>query len=472
MKKAILLPIILLFLASFVLAQNVDIKINAIVDEIFEDETAEYNLTIINQNMVEDKFQLTGISTNFVIRTVPKLELVEIPANSFEKFMLYIKPRSTVEMGPYRVPFKIKSLESGDIYAVEVPVRVMSRDEPDKEYPLQVALTVTFDTKFDPRESIPIQIHLKNRNMRDIPELTVMIEGGLFSKTYTTSLGPREEKGSELLFDINPLAKPDEHELSVKVLSEDNLISTEEQSFKIIHYVDTKETSEQKKSFFKIDTTYSFMNNGNSGDEVIKKFPAGHIKKWFVSTEPEAEWKNVEGEKFFEWRFILSPQGEYEIKVTENYRLPVIIVIVIVIIILLYFFLRSPIVCKKDALPKLTKGGVSEVKVKIFVKNRTRKKVNNVRIIDIVPPIAEIEQTASVGTLHPTKIIKSNKKGTIVKWDLTSLDPYEERIITYNIKSRLKIIGGLSLPSTRVKFESTKGADRAIASNEVNIKRN
>ena len=41
---------------------------------------------------------------------------------------------------------------------------------------------------------------------------------------------------------------------------------------------------------------------------------------------------------------------------------------------------------------------------------------------------------------------------------------HEERIVTYTIKSKLKIIGSLSLPKVRIKYETSKGVERTAES--------
>ena len=67
-----------------------------------------------------------------------------------------------------------------------------------------------------------------------------------------------------------------------------------------------------------------------------------------------------------------------------------------------YLLLRSPIVLKKKAKIVNTKeGGISELKIILSVKNRSGKHVNNVRIIDIIPRLAEFIEKVYEGTLNP-----------------------------------------------------------------------
>ena len=146
-----------------------------------------------------------------------------------------------------------------------------------------------------------------------------------------------------------------------------------------------------------------------------------------------------------------------------------IVLIVIVVVLALYFLLRSPIVLFKDAyVIGKAEEGVSDLKVKVLVKNRTRRIIKNVRIIDKIPSIAEVVEKEHLGTIKPSKIIKHGKKGTIIKWDIEGFEPYEERILSYKIKSTLRIVGGISLPSVKARFEDN-GKERTTTSNPVSL---
>jgi ribosomal protein S10 len=60
--------------------------------------------------------------------------------------------------------------------------------------------------------------------------------------------------------------------------------------------------------------------------------------------------------------------------------------------------------------------------------------------------------------MKPSRMTKTTAKGTILHWDLDKLDAFEERIITYRLKSKLRVVGDMSLPRAKVKF--TYGAGK------------
>ena len=54
-------------------------------------------------------------------------------------------------------------------------------------------------------------------------------------------------------------------------------------------------------------------------------------------------------------------------------------------------------------------------------------------------------------------------------WNLPTVEPYEERIITYKIKSKLSIVGGLTLPAAYLKYKPRNGREQIILSNKYSL---
>ena len=67
-----------------------------------------------------------------------------------------------------------------------------------------------------------------------------------------------------------------------------------------------------------------------------------------------------------------------------------------------------------------------------------------------------IEERHTLGSPRPSNIIKG-KKSTLVKWNFEYLEPYEERIITYKLESKLKLVGSVQFPRTIVRFKNIDG---------------
>jgi hypothetical protein len=137
---------------------------------------------------------------------------------------------------------------------------------------------------------------------------------------------------------------------------------------------------------------------------------------------------------------------------------------------ILYYGFRSPLIIHKSVVSiSLKEDSLSEMKVLLHVKNRTRKVFDNIVVLDKIPKITEIGKEFTLGTLRPTKIMNNEKKGTIARWDIKSLDSYEERVLTYKLYTNLTIVGGLTLPISILKFSSKSGREKKIVSNKVKL---
>ena len=86
-----------------------------------------------------------------------------------------------------------------------------------------------------------------------------------------------------------------------------------------------------------------------------------------------------------------------------------------------------------------------------------------------MPRIAELIKDNEVGTIAPEKVTRHERKGTLVRYEVGDLMPYEERLISYRVKSSLSILGGVSLPVAVSKFKTDAGKDRTTQSNKASI---
>ena len=113
-------------------------------------------------------------------------------------------------------------------------------------------------------------------------------------------------------------------------------------------------------------------------------------------------------------------------------------------------------------------GGISELKLVLNVKNRSKDPLKDIDVIDKVPHITNVEKELFIGTLQPYKVLRHEKKGTILKWKIDDLGVGEERVITYKIKSTLPILGSFSLEAAAAKYHYRKKG-RIAHSNSLSV---
>ncbi len=155
--------------------------------------------------------------------------------------------------------------------------------------------------------------------------------------------------------------------------------------------------------------------------------------------------------------------------VTTSYRSIVYVLAFVISILILMYVTRSPVKIRKGIAEIKTKeGGISSLKVILQVTSLVKKPIKNVTIVDYVPSIAHLEKEFIQGTLRPTKILKHEKKGTILKWEIGELGPKEDRLISYNISSKLSIIGSFRLPRAKVLIRE-KNKEKHVYSNSLGV---
>ena len=125
------------------------------------------------------------------------------------------------------------------------------------------------------------------------------------------------------------------------------------------------------------------------------------------------------------------------------------------------------IVIRKTAVSTKRDATLSDLTITLNLQNITKKPIKDVEVIDLIPGIADLEKMLDLGTLKPQEI-KHGKKGTSVKWKLAEIEPHEHRLITYKIKSKLKIVGALKLPRSKVIY-SKKNRKKNAYSNTFRI---
>lgn len=465
------LTIAVLVLSMAVQASAYSYFVDVLNNTITKQETGVFKLLISNTADYEDYYTITTSDVNWYLTFTPEIAI--IPANDEKEFRLELRPKALVEEGrTYFVPVKIKSEKTGFYFEnrQDFAIYVVNPSLKEGQYAPTVTSVISIDKVVDPREKVSVTLNLRNRNPRSYESLKVAIDGEIFSKEYTTALLPLEEKTNVILFEIDPLIEAGTRTLSAKLYLNDTKISESSIEYEIKGYPDLQRTSTKQSFLFRTVETFKVYNNGNKAGLVEEKFSMSLFKKLFTKFNPEAvKERGADGKNYYVIRQALEPQKSMDGTIITNYRLLVIIIMVILAIIILYYTLRSPVIIAKNAEPLgKTESGLSEVKIRLYLKNRTRKPISNLRVVDMVPSIAEIDKKTHLGTMEPVSIGKS-KRGTVPRWEMDVLEAYEERIITYRIKSKLTLIGGIRLPSAKAIFDAGGGKERTVYSNTINM---
>ncbi len=443
------------------------VTLRTIENSIFLDQVAYFDVTIRNTRDTDETYQIYSPDVSWIIDTTPG----EIKVNGSDKetFLVKIDPKTHVSVGQHRVVLNVKEISSKDVEQVSVPIYIKSSIPDTRTYEPSIELSVDIPQKIDPREKVRVGLHLRNRNNLDISKLVIRIESKLMNKEYSIQLSGLNESTDEVIFTLNSLSKPQQDTLVVTLLRDNKTVNSVRKTFEIVAYSELIKDVEETSGFLSKEYNIKITNDGNTESSGEYKQESSFFKSLVTLSNPKAS-KPREKRGYLVWAYTLGPQETEYISVIFNYGLYIYVTLAIIIIIVLYYLLRSPLIARKEAkIIGSFEKGVSEIKVMVHLKNRSQKELEHIRITEKIPRLVRFEKKSYVGTLAPDKIIEHAKIGTTIRWDISSLEPFEERIITYKIKSKLNIVGGFSLPKVILRFETAGGNERLVYSNKCRI---
>lgn len=453
-KKGVLLFIVLLLASVTVSAESFRVSVDAIEDTITLGQLAKFKLTVSNDLNTIETFRVKTLDYPlWEIKTEPFLNPIQfsVMPNSQKEVYLFVNPLHISNYGVYDVSIVVEIVSRKE--KVNVPLRVNLVSQEAGTYIETVLASIVMDEKIDPTKDVLITISLNNQNIIEYPEITVKIDSNLIKDEVKESLGKKEKKSISLTKRLDPQTPPQEDTIVVKLIANNKTLDTKVKKIEIEEITKIAKESKTKKTFLKSVDEIKLENQGNAVYKDSIKIETSLTQMLFTSSKPRGKFIKEDGKRYLSVPVEILPGEIASIQVTKNYVTLLIIAVLIVVIILLYYMFRSPLTVNKKATNiSYREGGVSELKVVLNVSNRSKNKITNIEIIDRVPNIANLEKGLTIGTLHPTKILKHERKGTIIKWVIEELDAGDERVISYKIKSHLSILGEFSLSPTIAKF--------------------
>ncbi|MBW3010848.1 hypothetical protein KY335_01685 [Candidatus Woesearchaeota archaeon] len=472
LRGSLICLLVFLLLVSVVLAASFDVDIVPVKDRVLKNESALYKLIVKNDDSREINFRISSpnvITTKWTVLTDPikDSEFSLRPGMSKTADLKIRAIGADVGYGAHTIIIEVEgdgtkirnnlnvNLINPSGYLVTYLPRVVV--EPQPEYPGQV----------NPNEPFDITLHLLNKNSLDIPEVLVKVSSNFFKEEKTLPMGPYEKADLKFSFDMSPHTLPQEDTLYIKLLVDNEVITSKEFNYEIIPAeVAFKVDDKVEKSFLKKTTIYSVSNPSNVKRSEDFRVPVSFFGRLVSSTEPDAGIVS----KAYQWKIDLYPEQVEIVSVTYNYRYLLLAIIIIILLVFVYQYFKPDIVITKKAKPVFSSedGTLTGAKIVLSFKNATNHTLRNVRIIDKVPKISSYIPKEILGSIKPTKI-RSMEAGDVLTWELGDMFGKDERIITYKIKAKLKVMGDLKLPAAEAKFDKNKNA-KVVYSSPVTLK--
>lgn len=454
-----------MFIAIFLLvpivysADQFYAEIKPINEKIYEDEAASFYLRIINNLGATDEFRIYTLDHPiWGIYSAPGEYSISatVGPKDDETITIFVEPINA-EPGIHEVNIRIRSKTTDRV--ISVPATVTLRHPAgSKEYVPTVIMDIDMEKDINPRDPIPIKVHLSNQNPLNIPDLRIQVtsDNEIFEAIIVSpGIQPKERKTVEITVTLDPLTSPQPDILYFSLLrGNETITGPVRKNIEIIKYSGIVPDLEPKISFLKTDNAITFKNDGNIKYKGNVKVGTTFLKNMFTSVEPKAKTIKEEGVRYLSWDVSLEPGQGYPVRVVINYRPLLLMTILLGIVIALYYKYRSPLIIQKSVVDvQKNEGGITGVKIILNIINRGSKHVRNVELTDKVPDLVDIEQGVSLGSLQPTKILRHENRGIMMKWNIHELEPEEERVITYRVKAKLSILGEFMLPPMLAKFE-------------------
>jgi hypothetical protein len=470
MKRYFLLAIMFILCISLAYAADYDIEIGPDEYSMYLDDTASFLITFTNNLQTIQNFRVYSSEVKW---SIPETVVKVYPGGQTTE-TIEITPTKYVEPKIYSVNIKIRVEETDELIEMVLPpITIKTHGDIVGDYRPSIRMTYEMQDTIDPKEPIQIKVKLDNQNILNISDLVIKITSDLpvFNTEYPVELVPLETKEVKFDYDLDPLQTPGEYKVNFELLkagvvievADPKMVTIGERSVDFIQEITADET------FFKTVIEGKYTSSSNVKELKKVKNPTNWFKNIFTSTDPESTIIEEDGNQFLVVDIELNPGESKTIKITTNYRSIVYVLVFIIAVLILMYVTRSPVKIRKGIAEIKTKeGGISSLKIILQVTSMVKKPIKNVTIADYVPSIAHLEKEFIQGTLRPTKILKHEKKGTILKWEIGELGPKEDRLISYNISSKLSIIGSFKLPRAKILIRE-KNKEKHIYSNSVGV---
>ncbi|MBR9701084.1 DUF4139 domain-containing protein [Candidatus Woesearchaeota archaeon] len=444
------------------------LEVDVVEDTILRHERAVYRISISNFEEHDARFQVSTNDPTWVLYTDPNR--LDIPTGETRTLTLYVDPTEDAFFGTHGVDLKFKDLaDGGGIINKKLVLTITSGDVIRKQYEPAVSFDLKLPYELDPRQPIPLRIEVRNRNWLNMTGIEIYVDSPHFGTQDSLDLPPLSEKTKDIAgLSVDPLTPPEEAEVRVRLILDGETIAQLTKNYKIQEYTTVKQNTEESGFFFKTTKAITVTNDGNIENTAIVTIPTSLVKALFVSSDLAYDHVKTD-DRMLVWTIPLSSNETKEFVYVENYRIIILLLVLFIVGGISYFVFRSPVIVVKEAVGVTKKDdGVSLIKVRIFIKNRSARMVRDIQVTDKVPSLVDVIPQETPGSMAPSKIAVSKKSGTLLKWNLDILEPYEERVLTYRSKSKLKIIGRVSLPQSKVRF-SFRDKERAVFSNNIEI---
>ncbi len=406
---------------------------------------AKYQLILENNQNISDRFRIVVPSSHWdwIVTTDPTP--IEIDEGKTKTVMFHIRPYDKIEKGLYTIPIKIISLNNENYYDEEkFDVEVVTFD-------MAITKKLKQPSNIDPSEDNLFKVELKNNYDIDFKDIEIKLESDFFSVNGTVNLSDHEKRTKNFATNLSGEIREGSHPIYLKIFTNGKEVSSEEFEMVIGKNSRINQIWTPIQGFFFNSEKIIKTNDGNtiSHETIIKEFTSSEMR--VASFLPEPDSIDQEGDiHTLTWEFELSPGESKTVTIKKDYRGIILGIILLVIIIgAFYSYRKKHITLTKDILSIKSKDGILSMDVVISLKNKSRRTIKNLKLLDTITHL--IEEPTQFSKSKVPRIIKSHEK-TSMLWNVPKLKGRENYVVSYNVKVEHEKINKLRIPKAVAKY--------------------
>jgi len=403
-------------------------KVDVVVAEL--DNEAVFDLVITNNGTIElfRIYSLVGVA-------IQPQDFFELP-NGITTMEIRARPFTSIRdkfRGLFLFDYQIKGMRSG-IFEDQMLIRIVELKD--------VIEIVGSDVEVGDSE---VEILVRNKERTQLDNLSVRFKSIFFDFEQAVSLGPEEE----ISFSV-PIAqnisnlKHGPYVITADVKAGDFETRVEG----VIRYVESSGTAVQKTTtgFLIRKITVEKINEGNTITRTTIEASRNIITRLFTVHSLEPTITTRAGLIIdYSWEKDVEPGESFYVTTTTNYTFPVVLLLLIILIgFMSREYTRTGVSVKKRVSYVKTKGGEFALKINLRVK--AKKAAENIELIDRIPIMTKLFEKFGK---KPDRIDEKTRR---ISWDIGKLNAGEERIFSYIIYSKLRVVGRFELPAATASY--------------------
>jgi hypothetical protein len=433
MVKLGVLLLVLMVVLPFVSGIDLDIekvdKGNVIVSEV--GNPAKYDFVINNKGEAGnfEIYSLVGVSMS------PRGTFELSGGRETKEVLVFPNDEILKQKGLYSFEYQIRE-QDGGIMKDTLLVKVVSL-----ERILGVSGIINPDDFF-------FNLTLKNKENVELDSLKMRFKSEFFDFTNLISLKPNEERGIEVVID-----REDTRDLVAGPYVVDVDIEGKKKKANIkgvILYLEKEglASNELDEGIVIRKKTIEKTNLGNTpivADASVRKDVFSRLFTSFSVLPDDIKREGLVVS--YSWSGELGPNESFVVETKTNYTIPFLLVVFIVIIGLLVKMQSEGVVSvkKRSTLIK-TKGGEFALKVSLRIK--AKRHIDKIQIIDSLPGMMKIYEKFG---RKPDRVDEKSRR---IFWSMERLGKGEERVFSYIIYTKVKVLGRFEIPAATVVYES------------------